>query len=325
MRLLLLPILVLLLATFAPAGLHQPPGIPSHPEVRFTPILLNEKRPTEHHLGQLEYLGGWSLSSNDPHFGGISAIHVREGQAIAVSDSGSLIRFALPATDGGIEKLSLVRLRQGPGPSGRKRNRDAEGMVIDAGEAWISFEHRNAVWRYDPDDWHARAGTAPKVLAGWNRKTGGEAIIRMPDGRFLVFAEGPRAPDGSTEVILFDRDPTASGVRTLQLRYQAPIGYRVTDAALLGGGRLLFLNRRFSLTGGFSVKLTLGTLPKLSRGALLTGEEIASFEPPFVNENFEALSVMPKAQGGHIVWIASDDNFSPLQRTLLLKFELAKR
>jgi hypothetical protein len=35
----------------------------------------------------------------------------------------------------------------------------------------------------------------------------------------------------------------------------------------------------------------------------------------------EALSVT-RELGRTIVWIASDDNFSPLQRTLLLKFAL---
>ena len=42
---------------------------------------------------------------------------------------------------------------------------------------------------------------------------------------------------------------------------------------------------------------------------------------PAAIDNMEALSVT-RERGRTILWIASDDNFSPLQRTLLLKFAL---
>jgi hypothetical protein len=70
-----------------------------------------------------------------------------------------------------------------------------------------------------------------------------------------------------------------------------------------------------------AAKLAVARLPKLAAGALISGEEIAVLRTPVAVDNMEGLSVT--SEGGRtIVWIASDDNFNPLQRTLLLKFAL---
>jgi hypothetical protein len=87
----------------------------------------------------------------------------------------------------------------------------------------------------------------------------------------------------------------------------------------LPDGRALFLNRRFDW-GRFTVKLTIGSLT-LGADSVLEGQEVAAFAPPLPADNFEALSVT-QVNGRAIIWIASDDNFSPLQRTLLLKVAL---
>ncbi len=89
-----------------------------------------------------------------------------------------------------------------------------------------------------------------------------------------------------------------------------------------GDGQILLLTRRFSLFGGLEAKLVLATLPALVEDAVLRGAEIARFASPVIVDNLEAMSVT-REQGRTIVWIASDDNFNPLQRTLLLKFALA--
>jgi hypothetical protein len=47
---------------------------------------------------------------------------------------------------------------------------------------------------------------------------------------------------------------------------------------------------------------------------------IGELAPPLPSDNFEGLAVVPDAAGGAVLWVISDDNRSPLQRTLLLKF-----
>jgi hypothetical protein len=306
-----------LLATFAPFHLYREPPVPARATIAFKPIALDREDPYRTSLGGLTFLGGWEVSSNDPRFGGISAMHVEDGRVLAISDSGSIIEYALP---GQPPRLSIRPLPLGPGPGG-KLDRDSEALAVHGSRAWIGFERHNAIWRYGLAGWRAEAAAEPHAMRRWPGNQGSEAMVRLPDGRFLVFSEQRLRPDGSSEVILFDGDPAVPGTRTASLGYRAPLKYRITDAALLPDGRLLFLNRRFSLLHGISAKLTVGDMPRLSAGSVLTGTEIAHFDEPINVDNMEAVSVVREPERT-ILWIGSDDNFTALQRTLLLKFML---
>ena len=154
----------------------------------------------------------------------------------------------------------------------------------------------------------------------WSSNRGAEAMARLPDARFLVFAEGKGR---ESEAVLFHGDPSVPGTRSATLRYRPPRGFRITDAATLPDGRLLLLHRRFRLLDGVSAKLTLLRPERWRAGAVLEGEEIAHLRAPMTVDNFEALAVAEE-DGRTILWIASDDNFNPLQRTLLMKFALAE-
>jgi hypothetical protein len=187
---------------------------------------------------------------------------------------------------------------------------------VEGGRAWLAFERANAVWRYDLAFSRAEASAAPPHMRRWNRNHGAEAMIRLPDGRFLIFAEGK---EKISEGLLFAGDPALPDTKVRRLRYRPPEGYRITDAALLADGRLLFLNRRFSIFGGFTAKVTVGRLPEGDE--IVTGTEVAGFEGPVERDNLEGLSVVQEGRRT-IVWLASDDNYNALQRTLLMKFAL---
>jgi hypothetical protein len=156
----------------------------------------------------------------------------------------------------------------------------------------------------------------------WPENGGAEAMVRLPDGRFLVFSEAGRGPQGSNAALLFAGDPSEEGPEPVRLGYRPPGEHRITDAALLPDGRLIVLNRSFSLVEGVSVIVTLVDLGgDLSPGRILEGRQIARIDPPLTIDNMEALAIGERG-GRTIVWMASDDNFNPLQRTLLLEFEL---
>jgi hypothetical protein len=319
MRLLFPLIALLLLASFAPRALFREVAPPAMPALLFRPVPLHDADPALRKVGKLTYLGGWSIRSNDGRFGGISAMHVADREVTAVSDGGFAYRFALPRA--GSAEVVITPIAEGPGNSGSKEDRDAESLVVYGRRAWIGFEIANEVWRYASKDWKAQASAAPPAMRQWRANGGSEAMVRLPDGRFLVLAESGQRPDGSTDALLFADDPTKPGKPPLPLRYAAPKGYKVTDAAVLPDGRLLFLNRRASLANGFSAKLTLAKSPDLSAGGTIWGQDIADLQAPLTVDNMEALSVTSES-GRTIVWIASDDNFLPLQRTLLMKFQL---
>jgi hypothetical protein len=306
-----------LLATFAPPSLQRRDPPPAVSLIHFAPVALDGERPGSTRLGRLTFLGGWALTSNDARFGGISALHVEAGEALALSDAGWRIRFPLPGRRSPV-RAEILMIEKGPGPDGEKENRDVESLAIAGDDLWIAYEQANSIWRYRRRDFAPRASARPPAMAEWNSNRGAEAMARLADGRFLVFDEGS---GGDSQALLFAGDPAVAGTASRRLRYRPPAGYRVTDAALLPDGRLALLHRRVGLFEGFTAKLTIAAPPAAAQGDLLSGEEAASFAEPVTRDNFEALSVTREG-GRTILWIASDDNYNALQRTLLMKFAL---
>ena len=318
MRVLLLLLALPLLTTFAPKSLTNYADIPKAPWLWVERVPLRTDAPESRRIGGLIYLEGWALRSNHPYFGGISAMHVTGRDVLMLSDGGITSRFALPVRAGRVP----IRLTDLPGFTGRRKfERDSEAMAVHAGRFWVAFERSNAVYRFDRVQWRAEASSEPEGMRDWPLNSGSEAMVRLGDGRFLIFSEGRRLPNGATEVLLFDGDPAVAGTPVVRLGYRAPEDFRITDAARLPDGRLLFLNRRFRILEGVSAKLTVGPFPPASGDEPLGGAEIAHFEEPVTVDNMEALDVTREG-GKTIVWVASDDNLNALQRTLLLKFAL---
>jgi hypothetical protein len=310
------------LATIVRPPPPPPPPGPGEAALRFEAVALDERDSGRRRLGALLFLEGWQISSDSPRFGGISALHVEGGEAIALSDAGTLLRFALPRA-AGPGRVRLVPLPDGPGPATRKSNRDTESFWLDGRWLWVGFEKHNMVWRYRRADLRASAAARPEPMRRWRGNAGPEAMVRLADGRFLLFGEGMNDNRPDSDAVLFDGDPAEPGTPAAALRFRRVPGYRVTDAALLPDGRLLILSRRFAWLEGLSAVLSVADPRGLRAGATIAGREIARLQPPLTVDNMEALSVTVE-NGRTIVWLASDDNFFPLQRTLLLKFELVE-
>ncbi len=317
MRILFLLAALLLLATFAPPALQHREPPPPVTLVRFTPLPLDVEDPGAKRLGGLPFLGAWALTSNDARVGGVSALHVEGREALAMSDAGWRIRFPMPQGAATV-RAEVAMVEEGPGPLGDKSNRDIESLVVHGDMAWIGYEHSNAIWRYGRRRFEPRASAEPRAMREWSNNAGPEAMVRLNDGRFLVLAEGE---GGDSEAVLFAGDPAQPGTPATRLRYRPPRGYRLTDAAVLPDGRLVLLSRTVGLFEGFTARLVVAALPPPADRALIEGSEIAAFEGGVTRDNFEALSVTREA-GRTILWIASDDNYNPIQRTLLMTFAL---
>jgi hypothetical protein len=143
-------------------------------------------------------------------------------------------------------------------------------------------------------------------MAHWATAYGAEAIVRLRDGRFLVFAEAdPENTDLPSPVLLFSGDPLAPSTQSIPLP----------------DGRILVLQRVFALPLRWRTRLIVIDPAELRENALIRGREVARLAPPLLTENFEALAVTQEKRRP-IIWIASDDNFWALQQTYLLKFTL---
>lgn len=291
------------------------------PVIRATPVALDRSDPARVRLGALRYLGGWELASGDPNFGGLSTMVWRGGRLVAVSDAGTV--FEIGFVRGVPVGRVLGPLPAGPGTGLEKADRDSESLTTDpaSGRMWVGFEMHNAVWRYDAAFRAGQTHAEPPAMAKWPSNGGPEAMVRLFDGRFLVFSEEAPGPEKSTALLLFAGDPTEPGPAPLLAGYRAPKGYRVTDVTQLPDGRLLLLHRRASLMEGLSATIAILDPAAIRPGHAAEARELARLASPLTVDNMEAIAVSREA-GRDVLWIASDDNFSPLQRTLLLEFAL---
>jgi hypothetical protein len=100
--------------------------------------------------------------------------------------------------------------------------------------------------------------------------------------------------------------------------------FDISDAALLPGGDLLLLERKFSWTSGLSIRLRRIALSGIKPGALVDGAILFEADLGYEIDKMEGLSVHRSAGGETVLTLISDDNFSMIQRTLLLQFTLAE-
>jgi hypothetical protein len=100
-------------------------------------------------------------------------------------------------------------------------------------------------------------------------------------------------------------------------------GFDVSDCAILPQGDLLLLERSYSLLAGVAMRIRRIPLAAIKPGALVDGTKLISANLAFQIDNMEGIGVSRDAGGDTILTLVSDDNFSVLQRTLLLQFRLA--
>ena len=242
--------------------------------------------------------GAWRLTSDDPRFGGISALAVDRGGLVALSDSGVLIRFAPTG------RAALIgELPGGPGSNGFKINRDSEALLADPiGRGWwVAFENRDELWLYD--------------------RSFGQALRRVELGkqawRLNNGIEGALA-DGEAVLLLHEGGEHLIRVAGSQARVFriAGAGARLSDGVQVGSGQWLVIERRLTLLGFRNALVVLdrtGDTYRLGRRFQL---------PLGAVDNVEAAAVERLAGGGRRLWLMTDDNLQPPMRTLLIALDL---
>jgi hypothetical protein len=100
--------------------------------------------------------------------------------------------------------------------------------------------------------------------------------------------------------------------------------FDVSDAVLLPSGDLLILERKFSWLGGLGIRIRRIPLKSLSPGAVVEGPAIFNADLGQEVDNMEGIDAHVTAEGDTVLTMVSDDNFSMIQRTLLLQFTLVE-
>ncbi len=306
--------------------------------LRATPLRLNAEDKTQVTVGDLRWRGGLLLSADDPRFGGLSDLVISpDGQHItAITDAGRWVTARLTYDKAGnlagvaAGQWGALRDTRGLLLTG-KANQDAEALTrLADGSLLVAYEHHHRLRRFPPaqtaGDGLAGVPAAvdrPAGIAAAGTNSGIEALVALAGDRLLAFTEGQSVGglQGAGGYAVYLRD----GAGRWQGLALKPKGlFYPTGAAQLPSGDVILLERRFTLLGGLSARLRRIPLDAVQPGALLGGVEIAELRPPLTLDNFEGVAVHQLGDGTTRITLISDDNFSPLQSTLLVQFDLLK-
>ncbi|MCM2256083.1 MAG: esterase-like activity of phytase family protein [Vicinamibacteria bacterium] len=291
------------------------------PRLEAVSVPLNADDAAQVRVGRLEYRGGLALSSPQPGFGGLSDVRLTGSTARAVSDEGAHFEFGVRIESGrlvgvGAQATSGMLLDTVGNELDGKANQDAESMArLPDGSLLVGFEQRHRVLRYESLAGPAQAWPTPPGLEGAPRNGGLEAMTALADGRVLALTEELEA-SGQLAAWLWDKDGWAP------LRYRAEGDPRPAGAALLPDGDVVVIERSYSPLTGVTARLRRIRAAQIAPGALLEGELLAELKRPLTVDNFEAIEALRGPGGETLLLLLSDDNFNPLQRTLLLLFAL---
>ena len=93
---------------------------------------------------------------------------------------------------------------------------------------------------------------------------------------------------------------------------------------LLPTGDLLILERKFSWMSGIGIRIRRIPLVSVAPGAVIDGPSIFEADLGDEVDNMEGIDAHVTAEGETVLTMVSDDNFSIIQRTLLLQFTLVE-
>jgi hypothetical protein len=310
------------------------PDPPARIEITARPIAAFDPRePRRVRFGALTFRGGVSLSSSHAHFGGISAIRVAAdgAQFLAVSDKGHWLRGRIVYE--GARPIEIADAEMAPvlGPDGRPLAArgwyDTESIAEDGDTVWLGIERVNRIVKFDLGKQGLMARGEPiEVPPGIQRlpnNKGLECLVFVPrdlplGGTLMAISERGLDRDGNiVGFLLGGPDPGEFSVKRIG-------DFDVSDCAITPRGDLLVLERSFSRLKGVGMRIRRIPLTDVKAGATIDGPALIEADMNFQIDNMEGLSVHRAADGALVLTLISDDNFSLVQRTLLLQFTLAE-
>ena len=98
--------------------------------------------------------------------------------------------------------------------------------------------------------------------------------------------------------------------------------FDVTDCTILSPSDLLLVERRYSPARGVAMRIRRIPLAAIKEGSLVDGKVLIEADLAYQIDNMEGIAVHRNAAGETVVTLVSDDNFSVIQRNLLLQFVL---
>ena len=324
--------LSLCLLVAACAGVSPPPaGAQEQPvTIESTALAFKIDEPSATRVGRLIWRGGIEMRASSRSFGGLSDLHVTPDNRTltSISDEGAWL-IATPRLDakGMLVGLGDARMGQLRGLDGKpidsKPEADAEAMARLPDGSWlVAFERRHRLWRYTSLTATPSPVEGPADIGRQPGNGGIEALAALPDGTVIAISEEYSRQAG-TVTGWIGKPETGGRYAWSSFAYATIPDYKPTTLALLPDGSFATLERAFDMVRGVRVRVMRFDATQIKPGATVRPEELARLASPYAVDNLEGLAATRGAAGETLLWLISDDNFNPLQRNLLMLFELA--
>lgn len=297
---------------------------------------FDPRDPTHLRYGALQFRSGLVLTSSFRRFGGLSALRLdAEGtRFVAISDRGHWFTGGL--TYQGDELSGLVDVTSAPmlGPDGQRVTDqgwfDSESLAFDGSLAYVGLERVNKILCFDFAEGgilaRGQVVPTPPDLAALPYNKGLESLVfvereRKGAGAHLagtLIAISERALDAEGNILGF----LIGGPMPGRFAIRRSDGFDISDAVLLNSGSLLMLERKFSLRHGAGIRIRRLSVTAVEPGALVDGPVIFEVDLGYEVDNMEGIAAHVAPNGDTVLTLISDDNYSLIQRTLLMQFTL---
>ena len=327
---------ILVIASFALAQALRTSSAPARIVIQATPITAFDNRdPSQTRFGVLEFRGGLVLTSSDKAFGGISAIHVEPDGArfLSITDNGSWLRGRIEYRDGkpiGIADAEMAPMLGADGkPLAARGWFDVESLTELEGIFYVGIERVEQIVRFDyrRDGLMARGQpiSVPPDFKTFSHNKSLECLASPPKGsphagELVVVTEESLDNAGNHRSFLIK--PNSGGEQVDRFSVKRSGDYDISDCTILPPGDLLLLERHFSPARGVAMRIRRVPLAGIKPGALVDGKPLIEADLAYQIDNMEGIAVHRNAQGETVITLVSDDNFSVIQRNLLLQFTL---
>ncbi len=326
-------VLAVLAFAAGPVPAQAPDGpqaivIEAHPVESF-----DTRDPGRTRFGALTFRGGLVLTSTHRSFGGLSGLSISADgtRLLAVTDKAYWLRATLRYR--GDRPAGIVDAEMAPilGPDGRPLHRrgwyDTESLAVDGGTAYVGIERVHRIVRLDIGRQGLMARAQPVPVPEGVRKLpsnrGLECLAAPPKGGPLaggliaISEEGLDRDGNILGFVVGGKSPFAFSVKRSE-------GFAITDCAVAPHGGLIVLERRFSWTSGVAMRIRRIAIADIRPGATVDGQQLVYADMGYQIDNMEGLALHRAADGQLVLTVISDDNFSFIQRTLLLQFGWAE-
>jgi hypothetical protein len=323
-------------ATLALALIPATAQAPRAPDVQRIEIssqaieTFDPREPKRTRFGALTFRGGLILTSRHRDFGGLSGLRVAANGAhfLAITDRGYWLRARIVTRGSAPIAITDAELAPMLGPDGRTlKSRgwyDTEALTEEDGIVHVGIERANQIVRFDIGKDGLRARGRPIAVPP------GMKLLPYNQSIECLEAAPKIGPLAGALVSISERGLDTAG-NLMGFLIGGPGGvfalkrtddFDVSDCAATPDGRLLVLERRFSWVRGLAIRIRSVPFAAIKPGALVDGAELIFADMGSQIDNMEGLSVHRDASGALVLTLISDDNFSLLQRTVLLQFTI---